>query len=208
MIFAYAINGEGNEALALFQEMKKQKKKPNSVTFLGVLMACSHAGRVELALRNLEIMRSEHRIKPEISHYGCVVDALCRKGLLQEAVEFIESRRISTNAVIWRIILFACAENGEISSAALARKRLIDLDPEYAGDDVAIGNVYARKEMWKEKAEVRKSGDRRRRCPGRSLLEIGGRLHEFVAGDRRHCRRREILLVLRGLAEIGNVYNY
>ena len=29
--------------------------------------------------------------------------------------------------------------------------------------------------MLKEKAEVRKSGDRRRRCPGRSLLEIGGR---------------------------------
>ena len=117
--------------------------------------------------------------------YGCVVDALCQKGLLQEAVEFIESRRISTNVIIWRIILFACAENGEISSAALARKMLIDLDPEYAGHDVAIGNVYARKEMWKEKAEVRKSGDRRRRCPGRSL-EIGGWLHEFVVGDRRH----------------------
>ena len=133
--------------------------------------------------------------------YGCVVDALCRKGLLQEAVEFIESRRISTNAVNWRIVLFACAENGEISSAALARKRLIDLDPEYAGDDLAIGNVYARKEMWKEKAEVRKSEDRRRRCPGRSLSEIGGRLHEFVAGDRRHCRRREILLVLRSIAD-------
>ena len=116
--------------------------------------------------------------------YGCMVDALCRKGLLQEAIEFIESRRISTNAVMWRIILFAYAENGEISLAAMARKKLIDLDPEYAGDHVAIGNVYTRKEMWKEKAEVRKSGDQRRRCPGRSLLEIGGQLHEFVAGDR------------------------
>ena len=55
------------------------------------------------------------------------------------------SKFLIRNAVIWRIILFACAENGEISSAALARQRLIDLDPEYAGDDVAIGNVYARK---------------------------------------------------------------
>ena len=98
----------------------------------------------------------------------------------------MNSKFLIRNAVIWRIILFACVENGEISSTAVARKRLIDLDPEYAGDDVAIGKVYARKEMLKKKAKVRKSGDRRRRCPGRILLEIGGRLHEFVAGDWRH----------------------
>ena len=52
----------------------------------------------------------------------------------------MNSKFLIRNAIIWRIILFACEENGEISSAALARKRLIDLDPEYGGDDVAIGS--------------------------------------------------------------------
>ncbi|KAL1201065.1 Pentatricopeptide repeat-containing protein [Cardamine amara subsp. amara] len=46
MIVGYAMNGYSREALELFTMMKQEGLRPNYVTFLGVLSACSHAGLV------------------------------------------------------------------------------------------------------------------------------------------------------------------
>ncbi|CAA6658735.1 unnamed protein product [Spirodela intermedia] len=51
MIVGYALNGRAEEALKLFGELQATQQRshlvsPNQVTFVGVLMACSHAGRV------------------------------------------------------------------------------------------------------------------------------------------------------------------
>ncbi|KAK6143509.1 hypothetical protein DH2020_023857 [Rehmannia glutinosa] len=47
MIVGYAQNGQATEALQLFKEMLKSGEKPDHVTMIGVLCACSHAGLVE-----------------------------------------------------------------------------------------------------------------------------------------------------------------
>ena len=47
MIAGLAQNGFSREALNLFQSMKEHGAKPNYITILGVLFACSHAGLVE-----------------------------------------------------------------------------------------------------------------------------------------------------------------
>ncbi|KAF0912789.1 hypothetical protein E2562_019014 [Oryza meyeriana var. granulata] len=44
MIVSYANHGYGREAISMFEDMKKQGIKPDDVTFLGVLYACSHSG--------------------------------------------------------------------------------------------------------------------------------------------------------------------
>lgn len=53
MINAFAVHGVANSALNLFCLMKDENIKPNAVTFVGVLYACSHAGLVEGGLRIL-----------------------------------------------------------------------------------------------------------------------------------------------------------
>ncbi|CAA7395022.1 unnamed protein product [Spirodela intermedia] len=208
MIVGYALNGRAEEALKLFGELQATQQRshlvsPNQVTFVGVLMACSHAGRVGEALQHLRSMREEYRVEPQISHYGCVVDGLCRAGRLQEALEFAEAMPIRPNAVVWRTLLGACAARGELAGAARARRRLLEMEPqrEHAGDDVAMSNAYAAAGVWGAKEGVRR---RRRREPGCSLIELEGRVHEFVAGDRRHPRRREIVHLLQGIAEISS----
>ncbi|CAH1437723.1 unnamed protein product [Lactuca virosa] len=51
MIAGYGIHGKGREAIDLFNSMVKISRiKPNNVTFLSVLSACSHAGLVKEAV--------------------------------------------------------------------------------------------------------------------------------------------------------------
>lgn len=50
MIGAYGNYGHGRKALALLEEMQAKGVKPDSVTFINLLNACSHAGLIEEGL--------------------------------------------------------------------------------------------------------------------------------------------------------------
>ncbi|KAK6940341.1 Pentatricopeptide repeat [Dillenia turbinata] len=52
MIYGNAQHGCAKEALALFESMKGTAIVPNHITYLGVLMACSHRGLVDEGLRH------------------------------------------------------------------------------------------------------------------------------------------------------------
>lgn len=43
MILGFAMSGQGEKALKYFNEMQKSGIKPDAITFVGVLTACSHA---------------------------------------------------------------------------------------------------------------------------------------------------------------------
>ncbi|XP_008800497.3 putative pentatricopeptide repeat-containing protein At1g74400 [Phoenix dactylifera] len=193
MIVGLALHGRANEALMLFAEMKESissesngcRVSPNHVTFVGVLMACSHAGLVSEGRFHWENMQRDYNLRPRLAHYGCMVDLFCRAGLLEDAYAFIKGMPVQRNAVIWRTLLAASCLHGNVSLGALARRRLLELEPDYAGDDVTLSNVYAAAGLWDEKQDVRKRM-KRQRDPGCSLIEVGSRTHEFVAADRRH----------------------
>ena len=80
--------------------------KPNHVTFVGVLLACAHSGRVSVDQKywsnTLEIV-----IELSMEHYCCMVDLLCRANHVEEACMFVETMPIFPNAVIWRTLLVA-----------------------------------------------------------------------------------------------------
>lgn len=58
-------NGEFGSALVV----------PNDVTFIGVLMACSHARMMEEGKRHFRSMSQEYGLKPREAHFGCMVGA-------------------------------------------------------------------------------------------------------------------------------------
>ncbi|KAK1307684.1 putative pentatricopeptide repeat-containing protein [Acorus calamus] len=201
MIVGHALHGQAEDALLLFDEMKRScAVVPNGVTFVGVLMACSHAGFVGEARRHLESMSWDYGLEPRISHYGCVVDLLCRSGLLKEAHTLIESMPIRPNAVIWRTLLAAASLRGDSGLACHARRSLLELEPGYDGDDVAMSNAYAAAGLWNEKENVREKMEQKR-VPGCSSIEVESRVHEFVSADKSHALWREMHGVLRSLAE-------
>ncbi|XP_058082933.1 putative pentatricopeptide repeat-containing protein At1g74400 [Magnolia sinica] len=219
MIVGHAVHGQAAEALKLFAEMKDKANAiennknndyhryndgmvdfviPNEVTFIGVLMACSHGGLVEEGLQHLESMSKDYHLKPRICHYGCMVDLFCRAGLVKEAYTFTRNMPMRPNAVVWRTLLSACSLRGNVELGAHIKRRLLELEPDFAGDCVTISNMYATAGLWLEKSIARKQ-IKRRRDPGCSSIEVESRVHEFVAADRKHPLKREIYSVLEGL---------
>lgn len=154
MIVGHAVHGQAHEALQLFSEMNFNVS-PNDVTFIGVLMACSHAGLVEEGKRHFQSMTNDYGIEPREPHFGCMVDLLCRSGHLREAYDFIMEMSGPPNAVMWRTLLGACSLHGDLELATEVRDKLINLDPGYVGDSVALSNIYADKEMWDKKIIIR-----------------------------------------------------
>ncbi|KAL6973335.1 hypothetical protein U1Q18_027515 [Sarracenia purpurea var. burkii] len=85
MIMGLAINGFAEDATALYEEMREIGVNPDDITFVGLLMACIHACRVQLGFELFGKMRLEHKIRPKIEHHAYVLDLLCRSGRLKQA---------------------------------------------------------------------------------------------------------------------------
>ncbi|MED6201898.1 putative pentatricopeptide repeat-containing protein [Stylosanthes scabra] len=107
MINGYAEHGCSQEAIRLFEKIPSIGLKPDYVTFIGVLTACSHAGLVDQGFRYFKLMIDEYRISPSKEHYGCMIDLLCRAGRLSEAVLLIQSMPFHSDDVVWSTLLRA-----------------------------------------------------------------------------------------------------
>lgn len=150
IIVGYAINGKGEEALIAFQKMGAEKLEPNSVTFLGVLLACDHAGLVDQGKSLYNIMWKRFHIEPKIEHCGCMVDMLARAGMLEEAYEFVKDMPVEPNAVVWRMLINACRVYGDFNLGLNLASKLVDVEtavpcPE---DHVISSNIYAEVGRW------------------------------------------------------------
>ncbi|KAK9676435.1 hypothetical protein RND81_11G076800 [Saponaria officinalis] len=90
IIVVYGIYGHGSEALLLFNELRTVGLKPVAITFIGLLIACSHSGLVAEAKHWFDAMAREFQIVPRTDHYICMVDLLgqpksvCRLSLLPQ----------------------------------------------------------------------------------------------------------------------------
>jgi pentatricopeptide repeat protein len=193
MIVGHALHGQAHEALQLFSQMNTGRDKksssssnfivsPNDVTFIGVLMACSHAGLVEEGKCHFRSMTEEYGIQPREPHFGCMVDLLCRNGNLRDAYDFIMEMPVPPNAVNWRTLLGACSLHGDLELGTEVRHKLLNLDPGYVGDSVAMSNIYADKDMWNKKIIVRNQ-IKKSRPPGFSSVEVGSVVSQFVTSN-------------------------
>ncbi|KAB1224626.1 hypothetical protein CJ030_MR2G016992 [Morella rubra] len=157
MIMGLAVHGHCAEALKLFADMELRfdEIRPNRVTFIGVLIACSHQGLVEEARQYFKRMITEYKIMPDIKHYGCMVDLLSRGGLLYEACQMIKTMPLPPTAFLWRTLLGACRVQGNAELAEESFKQLAKLEAPTDGDYVLLSNIYAQSERWDNVEGVR-----------------------------------------------------
>ncbi|KAA8523313.1 hypothetical protein F0562_009736 [Nyssa sinensis] len=196
-ISGLAMNGQSNEALQLFEQMKGEGISPDSISYIAVLCACSHIGCVEKGFRYFDSMLEVHGIRPKLDHYACTVDLLGRAGLLDDAEKFIASMPIKPDDIIWGALLSACRVHGNAEMGQRVGNLLIESDQTHDGRYVVLSNIYAESMKREEAEEVRKAMRRRKinRVPGCSLIEVDGVVHEFFAGDRSHEKADKIYLV-------------
>ncbi|XP_039119149.1 pentatricopeptide repeat-containing protein At4g13650 isoform X1 [Dioscorea cayenensis subsp. rotundata] len=188
MITCYSQHGLGRESLKLFEQMKDNGFKPNHVTFLGVLAACSHVGLVADGLDYFKSMSKVHNLVPRPEHYACVVDILGRAGQLGRAKGFIEEMPIDPDAMVWRTLLSACAVHKNMEIGEFAAQHLLKLEPYDSANYVLLSNVYAVTRKWDLRNHVRQMMKDRgvKKEPGRSWIEVKNVVHAFFVGDRLH----------------------
>lgn len=194
MIRALALNGFAKDAIRLFERMKEQNFKPNDVTFLAVLTACTHAGLVDLGLRIFNSIKLEHGTDPKIEHCSCVVDLFCKAGRLEDAYKFISELGIEPNVMIWGTLLNASRTCSNIELAEIAAKKLFILEPENSSNYVLLANIYADAGKWDKAHGIRDlMKDRNvQKLAAYSWIELDGVVHKFLVGDANHSKKDEI----------------
>ncbi|KAL8506777.1 hypothetical protein ACS0TY_017609 [Phlomoides rotata] len=145
LIDLYGKCGRLSEAtsLKLWGDMLEEGVKPDHVTFLSLLNACSHAGLVDQRKWCFHVMQQECGIRPTLKHYGCMVDMFGRAGLLETAYSFIEIMPLRPDASIWGALLGACRIHGNVEMGRKASNHLIELNSEDVGHYVLMSNLYA-----------------------------------------------------------------
>lgn len=210
MIGGLAIHGYGRLALRLFREMERLSLRPDDITFIGVLSACSHAGMVKEGLACFEMMRREYGLEPKVQHYGCMVDVLSRAGRLDEAWELIGAMPTEPNDVIWKTLLSACRGRGDTDMGLkVADVLLKGSTATSSGAYVLLSNIYAGVGMWGDARNVRKIMQERdlRKVPGCSWIEIDGSVHEFHVGDGSHTQDEQVYSALEDFFCVPKMYD-
>lgn len=188
MISGLAQNGYSQEALKVFESMKASGTKPNYITIVGVLFACSHAGLLEDGWYYFRSMKKLYGIVPVREHYGCMIDLLGKAGKLDDAVKLLNEMQCQPDVVTWRTLLGACRVQGNMVLAEYAAKKVIELDPDDAGTYTVLSNIYANSQKWDSVEEIRtRMRDRGiKKEPGCSWIEVNKKIHAFIIGDESH----------------------
>ena len=143
MISGSGVHGDAGEAFNYYFKMIESGVKPNDVTFMGLLSACSHAGFVDKGIDLFSKMVKEFRIVPQVGHYGCVVDLLSRAGRLDEAEGLIDSMPVEPNVIVWGALLGGCRIHRDFRRGERVARRLLELDSGYTGSYVYIAGAMA-----------------------------------------------------------------
>lgn len=203
IIFGYAQHGHGKTAIDLFSEMLETKAKPDHITFVAVLTACSHIGLVTEGSELLKSMETDYGIPPRMEHYACGVDLFGRAGRLNEAKDLVESMPFEPDAMVLKTLLGACRIKGDIELASQVAKHLLDLEPEEHCTYVLLSNMYGCLGRWDESGNIKKVMRERgvRKVPGWSWVEVKNDVHAFNAEDQFHPQCEEIYKTLGELVE-------
>ncbi|CAA6665300.1 unnamed protein product [Spirodela intermedia] len=177
IIGALAIHGRCPEAVQLFSQLEPvHGLKPDAVTFVAVLTACSHAGMVDEARRIFASMSERHGVEPAVEHYGCMVDALARAGHLQAAEDLIRGMTtpLRPDAAVWGALLAGSRSHGDVERAARAAAEILILDSADGGGYLLLANALAGSGGFGDSAAVRAAvkEKRVRNKPGCSMIEV------------------------------------
>lgn len=185
MVVGEAQHGRTKEVLALYNRMILAGVKPNEVTFVGLIYACSHAGLVQKGRQLFDSMKRDYGINPGLQHYTCYLDLLSRSGHLLEAEEIITTMPYEPDEATWGALLSACKKHNDAEMCIRVADNLLELRPKDPSTYILLSNVYAVNGKWDSVAKVRKlmAGMEIRKEPGYSWIEAGREFRLFHAGE-------------------------
>ncbi|KAJ1697606.1 hypothetical protein LUZ63_006118 [Rhynchospora breviuscula] len=157
MVNAYGNHGQPNEVLNMFCLMINAGIKPNSFTFLAVLVACGHSGLIDEGLNHFNSMRKYYSIPPTLEHCACVVDMLGRAGKVLEAYDFIKKMEMNPDRGVWGALLGACRMHGRLDLAEFVARDLLKSGYHDVTYYILLINMYGDVGRWQDAEALRKA---------------------------------------------------
>ncbi|KAI4332376.1 hypothetical protein L6164_017291 [Bauhinia variegata] len=155
MIHGYAQNGRGDEAVCLYEDMIESGEKPDDITFVAVLTACSHSALVDEGVEIFNSMYQKHGIVPMLDHYTCIIDCLGRAGRFHEAEVILDQMPYKDDPVVWEVVLSSCRIHANLGLAKRAAEELFRLDPQNSAAYVLLANMYSSLGRWDDARAIR-----------------------------------------------------
>lgn len=184
LISGLAIHGLGRDAHDIFLDMERMDIKPNEITFLGLLSACSHGGLVEEGQLHFQVMHGKYKVVPRLQHYGCMIDLFSRAGRLEEALGMIQNMPFEADVLAWKAILSASLKHVNTEIGESAALQAIELAPDESSSYVLLSNLYSKAGRWDDVAKIRMMMRQRgvKKIAGCSSILVNGKVHEFLVG--------------------------
>ncbi|KAK6159751.1 hypothetical protein DH2020_003132 [Rehmannia glutinosa] len=210
IIVGYGVHGFGDEAISFFKKMSIAGVKPDSVTFLGLLCGCSHQGLVNDAVEYFQLMGSKFGLKPNVKHYGCMVDLYGRAGKLNKALEVIENSEFFNSTILWRTFLASCKIHKDVNNGEKAMRKLNELGTLNAGDCVLLAGIYTDARDLHGVVKMRKliKHEGLTTTQSWSWIEIDGQIHKFVVNDTSHYDSEKIYGKLEEMVHEATIVGY
>lgn len=208
MITGFARHGLSQQALQLFEDMRLAGVRPNQVTFVGVLSACSHAGLVDEALYYFEVMLKQYNIKPVMDHFACLIDMYLRLGRVEEAFDVVKKMSFEPNEIIWSMLIAGCRSHGNSELGFYAAEQLLKLRPKDTETYVSLLNMYLSEGRWKDVSKVRKlmKEEKLGKLKDWSWISIKEKVYSFKPNDKSHSQSAEMYNLLENvLDEVKNL---
>jgi pentatricopeptide repeat protein len=108
--------GECENVVHIFNRMMGVGIRPNGITFISVLKACSRASFVSRGFTYFGNMTKDFGILPTLEHSNCIIHLLNCAGELGKAIEIV-CQISQSDTMIWRSMLYSCRKWGNLKLA-------------------------------------------------------------------------------------------
>ncbi|XP_024537528.1 putative pentatricopeptide repeat-containing protein At3g01580 [Selaginella moellendorffii] len=186
LVAGYGRQGDTSRVFEFFHRMQDEGLRPNAVTFLCLLTACSHGGLVETGKSYFQAMEPRYGLVPGIEHYHCMLDMLGRANELESAVEMARRMPFKPNPVTWITILGACHKWKNVAVGRIAFDALVELEVGEGAVYTLMSSIYGARGMWEEQARVLEAMRRARKKPRRRWWS--DQMERIIGGD--SCQAR------------------
>ncbi|KZV28456.1 pentatricopeptide repeat-containing protein [Dorcoceras hygrometricum] len=200
LLSCHILNRQGEKALTVWENMKKSRIAPDTVTFSLIISAYRHTktNLVDSCWDLFLSMKSNYHVEPDSDHYACLISVLGYWGLLKEAEEVINNMPFEPKASVWRALLDSCRMHANASIGKRAAKKILSIEPQDPSTYILKSNLYSASGRWQCAELIREEMRYRgfRKFPGRSWIIHQNKIHSFFARDRSHSESDDIYSAL------------
>lgn len=174
MIMGYGKHGDGKMALTMFSKMEEENDKdscrsvcPNAETLVCLLSSCAHSGLVVDGLRVFNRIVNVHGIRPNLEHFGCLIDLVGRAGvvgdgeyesLIEEMMDMVVAGGYTSAEMVGAVLSAWKRSESNWRDGEMIGKKMVTMEVE--SDDVGcyvlLSNIYASQGRWDLVEQVRR----------------------------------------------------